>query len=87
MDETIHRPITVQEMLEKYQSRYDEAEARYNQDVADVQESLAARPEEKWKYAFKRANAEEDMKWMVSQLSVYECVLKDLKEILNHENS
>ena len=70
-----------------HSSIYSSLSLRYNQDVADVQESLAARPEEKWKYAFKRANAEEDMKWMVSQLSVYECVLKYLKEILNHENS
>lgn len=82
------RATTVQEMLEKYQDRYDEFEKRYDNNIGIITISASTLPEnERWQHMDKVQFAKEDNKWLIAQLSAYECVLKDLKEIIAHENS
>lgn len=62
-------------LLDKYQERYNECEERFDEDVLSlkIKDNTSERIE--W--------LNRDMTCLNAQLGTYECIIKDLKELLN----
>lgn len=70
----------IQKLLNKYQTRYEECDAQWTK---DMEEYKTLDSSEKNDYTRKRISyLNEDMLCLNSQIAAYECIVKDLKELL-----
>jgi hypothetical protein len=66
--------ITAQTMLEKYEMRKQECEECFDEDVKELKVKDNSHDRIDWLH--------DDMKCLNAQIGVYECIIKDLKELL-----
>ena len=70
----------IKKILDKYQERYNECQNRWNDDYRELQETHFG--ELQWKDHQRRKYLTEDMQANSMQLDIYECIVKDLKELI-----
>lgn len=68
----------LENMLEKYELRKEECEEQFNDDTTELIENYNTDERIAW--------LNEDMRLLNIQISIYECIIKDLKEILKNGN-
>lgn len=66
--------MIIQAILEKYETRKEECEEKFDEDVVSLKQTT---DEDRKKYLT------EDMMCLNSQIGTYECIIKDLKEYLD----
>lgn len=66
--------MIIQAILEKYESRKEECEEKFDEDVVSLKQTTDA---DRKKYLT------DDMMCLNAQIGTYECIIKDLKEYLD----
>ena len=66
--------MIIQAILEKYESRKEECEEKFDEDVVSLKQTIDA---DRKKYLT------DDMMCLNAQIGTYECIIKDLKEYLD----
>ena len=73
------KKMTIQQMYNKYKSRYEECDAEWNK-AYDELKTLDESPQKDTK---RKSQLSENMFALNMQISAYECIVKDLKEYLD----
>ena len=64
----------IKNILEKYQSRYDECQAQWDKDCQELKDNIVSEDRKDFILT--------DIANLNMQLSAYECIIKDLKELI-----
>lgn len=64
----------IKNILEKYQSRYDECQAQWDKDCQELKDNIVSEDRKDFILT--------DIANLNMQLSAYECIVKDLKELI-----
>ena len=82
--------VVIRELINKYEKRADDCLIKYYDDKDILVEAQVLRESttdiSKWMDLSKEKLAKSDMAYMSAQLSVYECLLKDLKKLVGETN-
>lgn len=65
----------VESLLEKYESRNEECEERFREDSMSLQDNNITQERRDW--------LNRDLMCVNVEIGTYECIIKDLKELLN----
>lgn len=63
------------ELLEKYEDRIEECNEQFDEDVMEIKTKEISEKRSAW--------LNNDMSCLNAQIGVYECILKDIKELIN----
>lgn len=76
--------VLIKKILEKYQERYDECEQKWEDDVAQLKLLSEKQKTEELRLAEKEHQSFliDDVAILNAQISAYECIVKDLKELI-----
>ena len=73
----------VRQILKKYESRYNEAEAKWEEDYQAIKDIDDKKHEgQEWTDHQRREFLTEDMQSLNAQLGAYECIIKDLRNLI-----
>lgn len=67
--------MTIKEMYIKYNNRYEECQSNWDKAYAELANNQCTASRKQW--------LTDEIQSLNAQISAYECIVKDLKEILN----